>query len=58
MIDFKYGDELTEKDWEIIKNKNPKIYETLQKRKNNRTFSELAVFFSEDSDGVFFDYIY
>ena len=57
MYEMKYADQLNEKDWENIKLCNPKIYEVLQKRKNDKTFCDIAVIFDIEQKFIFFEYI-
>ena len=57
MYEMKYAYELTEKDWENIKLSNPKVYEVLQNRINDNTYSDIVVIFDKDGKFVFFDYV-
>ena len=57
MYEMKYTYELTEKDWENIKLSNPKVYEVLQNRKKDNTYSDIVVIFDKDGKFVFFDYV-
>ena len=54
----KYADHLTELDWENIKKSNTKVYQQLQKRKNDTTFDEIIVVFDKFDNFLFFDYMY
>ena len=57
MYEMKYTYELTEKDWENIKLSNPKVYEVLQNRKNDNTYSDIVVILDKDGKFVLFDYV-
>ena len=57
MYEMKYTYELTEKDWENIKLSNPKVYEVLQNRKKDNTYSDIVVIFDKDGKFVLFDYV-